>query len=57
MSVLIFWFDLRIYHKAHNVFELVSFLAKFIAGNLELVRKWAKGCYKTLCSLLCGYVS
>ena len=56
MSVLIFWFDLRIYHKAHNVFELVSFLAKFIAGNLELVRKWAKGCYKTLCSLLCGYV-
>ena len=42
ISFLGFWFDLRIYCKAQKVFgtpEVVSFLAKFIVGGLEISRE------------------
>ena len=46
-----FWLDFGIYHRAHNVFEtleLVSFVAKFVAGSLELSKALTMGCFNTL---------
>ena len=46
-----FWLDFELYHRALHVFktfDLVSFLAKFIAGSLELGRDRTMVCSKTM---------
>ena len=51
MSILVFWLDFGIYRKVHNVFEtlnLVSLLAKFIPGGLELGKELTTVCCKRI---------
>ena len=47
IAVLICYLYFIIYFRAHNVFWRlwrVSFLARFVAGCLELGKKWSLGC-------------
>ena len=59
IAVLICYLYFIIYHKAHSLWNTmaVSFLATFIAGGLELGKKWGLGCSKIMLSaMMCWFV-